>query len=213
MKLALLVTFVGSLALLAKPAPHQLAFTLALLVAVSLLARLPTLKLLRRGLLVAPFVGVFSLILLATGDSERAWAILSKTYLSTLAVLVIAATSTLPALLEAARWFRIPGPLVEVTQLIYRYLFLLISQGQQMRTAFSSRGGEAGVRAFEASAGMVAVLFTRSYERAAQLHQAMLGRGFDGALPGTRLGRFAPGDIVTLMAGIALAISIHYIPS
>jgi cobalt/nickel transport system permease protein len=139
----------------------------------------------------------------------RALAVLTKTYLSTSTVLLAVATTEFSKLLAAARWFRLPGMLTEVTQLIYRYFFVLALQAQQMKTAFTARGGLIGKRAFTASAGMVAVLFGRSYERAALVHQAMLARGFDGMLPGETFPPLRWTDYVVLGAGLVLSLGLH----
>lgn len=213
MKLIVLLSFVLSLALLRSPFPLQLAAALAALLAISFAARLPWGKLLLRALFVVPAIGLFSLILFLSGDGWRAWAILSKSYLCIFAVLLTVSTTTLPSLLEAARWCRLPGMLVDITQLIYRYLFVLASQAQQMLTAFRVRGGSVGRRAFLASAGMVAVLFGRSYQQAEFTHQAMLSRGFDGSLPTVTHRRLASRDLIALVVGIAATVILHYLRS
>ena len=206
-----LLSFVLSLALLRYPSPLQLATALVALIAISLAARLPWSKLLLRALFVVPAIGLFSLILFLSGDRWRAWAILSKSYLCIFAVLLTVSTATLPSLLEAARWYRVPGMLVDITQLIYRYLFVLASQAQQMLTAFRVRGGSVGKRAFLASAGMVAVLFGRSYQQAEFTHQAMLSRGFDGSLPTVTHRRLTSRDLIALVVGIAATVILHYL--
>lgn len=213
MKLIVLLSFVLSLALLRSPSPLQLAAALTALLAISFAARLPWGKLLLRALFVVPAIGLFSLILFLSGDGWRAWAILSKSYLCIFAVLLTVSTTTLPSLLEAARWCRLPGMLVDITQLIYRYLFVLASQAQQMLTAFRVRGGSVGRRAFLASAGMVAVLFGRSYQQAEFTHQAMLSRGFDGSLPTVTHRRLASRDLIALVVGIAATVILHYLRS
>jgi cobalt/nickel transport system permease protein len=201
-----------SLSLLRRPSALQLAAALAALFAIALAARLPWGKLLLRTLFVVPFIGIFALILFLSGDPWRAWGILAKSYLSILAVLLTVSTTTLPALLEAARWCRVPGMLIDITQLIYRYLFLLASHAQQMLTAFRVRGGSVGKRAFLASSGMVAVLFGRSYQQAEFTHQAMLSRGFDGKLPEITHRSWTVGDVAALVIGMAATIGLHYLP-
>ena len=62
-----------------------------------------------------PFVGVFSLLVYLSGDGQRAWGILGKSYLSAFSVLIAVSTTPLPQLLSAARFFHVPALLVEVT--------------------------------------------------------------------------------------------------
>ena len=208
-KLAWLLAFVASLSLLQGPSVAQLATAFASLLLVGAFGRLPVPNLLIRAALVVPVVGLFSLIVYLSGDHVRAWAILSKTYLSALAVLVVASTTPLASILEAARWYRVPAMLVEVTQLLYRYLFVLSSHAQQLRIAFGSRGGQAGRESFQVSAGIIAVLFSRTYERATLIHQAMLGRGFDGTMPAGKLRRLRAADLVLILTGLGCSAAIH----
>jgi cobalt/nickel transport system permease protein len=208
-KLAILLAYILSIALLRYPSQRQILLGATVLGIAALIARLPLRLLLLRSILVVPFVGPFALILYLSGDHARAIAIIEKTYLSTSAVLIAVATTELPKLLAAAKWFRMPGMLVEVAQLIYRYLFVLASQAQQMRVAFSSRCGSVGKRAFLASAGMVAILFGRSYRRAVIIHQAMLARGFEGMLPSDSYSPLRWADYAALLSGFAFAIALH----
>lgn len=210
-KLVLLLAFVISLSILRFPSPLQLGFCLLLVVCAAAAARLPIGRLLGLSLLVVPFVGLFAVIVYLTGDARRAWAILSKSYLSALAVLVAISCTPLGRLLEAARFFHVPVFLIEVTALTYRYLFVLRSQAEVMLKAFHARAGRPGQRAMKASSGMVAVLFTRSYERAAMIHQAMLGRGFSGILMPREFPPLTAQDVAVAAGGLALTAVVHFL--
>jgi energy-coupling factor transporter transmembrane protein EcfT len=86
-------------------------------------ANLPIIRMLRISLIVIPFVGLFALVIYLSGDLRRAGLILCESYLSALAVMVCIASTSLPQIVEAARSLYIPKFFIEVTQLIYRYLF------------------------------------------------------------------------------------------
>jgi cobalt/nickel transport system permease protein len=208
-KLVVLLAFALSVALQRDIRPLQVGVLVAALVAFALAAKLPLRRLVLRTLFVVPVVGPFAAILYVTGDHHRAVTILIKTYLSTLAVLIMVATTPFSRLLAAGRWLRLPVMLVEVTQLIYRYLFLLMAQAQQMRIAFRARGGAVGKRAFVGSAGIIAILFERSYERAVFTQQAMLARGFNGVLPTFAHRRVNAADILFLVLGLTVSAGIH----
>lgn len=210
-KLILLLAFVISLALLRVPSPLQLACCFLGLSAIAWTAHLPVARILRMSLLVVPFIGIFSAILYLTGENGRAWFILAKSYLSALSVLLCVSVTPLSQLLSAARFFRTPALLVEITQLVYRYVFVLGSEARVMQIAFAARGGRAGRRAVQASSGMIAVLFARSYEKAAIVHQSMCGRGFTGVLPRQEFTPLRMQDIIVLSAGLLLAASLHLI--
>jgi cobalt/nickel transport system permease protein len=210
-KLILLLSFLLSVALLRAPSALQLTCCLAVLVVTAAAARLPVWRILRASLVVVPFVGLFSLLVYLTEDAWRAWFILAKSYLSAFSVLILISSTPLPKLLAGARFFRVPSFLVEVTQLIYRYLFVLGGEARAMQTAFRTRGGRSGSRAIRAASGIVAVLFTRSYEKAAMIHQAMCSRGFSGNFARVQLPRFNPGESIIVCVSIALLVGLHFV--
>lgn len=210
-KLALLGCFVISLALIPFPSPAQLAACFVCLLALIGVARLPIKQVVWMSLFSVPIVGLFAVIVYVSGDGRRAWAILTKSYLSAFSVLVVTSSTPLPKLIAAGHYFRMPELLLEVTQVIYRYFFVIGGQALQMQTAFHARGGRPGMRALRASSGMIAVLFGRSYEKAVMVHQAMLGRGFTGRLPSAPFPRLQTTDVAALAGGILFAVGLHWI--
>lgn len=210
-KLPLLAAFLVSVALLRELSAVQLAVYFIFLICVGSAARLPVLQIVRVSLLAVPFVGLFSLVVYLTGDGQRAWAILGKSYLSAFSVMIAVCTTPLPQLLSAARFFHVPALLVEVTGLIYRYLFVLAGEAQQMKIAFAARAGRPGLRAVQASSGMIGVLFSRSYAKAAMIHQAMCGRGFSGTLACREFTPLRVFDMGILGGGLLLAVALHFV--
>lgn len=200
-----------SLALIPFPSLVQLCVCFVGLLATVGAARLPIHRILWISLFSVPIVGLFAIIVYASGDNQRAWAILAKSYLSAFSVLVATSSTPLPRLIAAGQYFRMPELLLEVTQVIYRYFFVIAGQARQMQTAFQSRGGRSGARALRASSGMIAVLFGRSYEKAVMVHKAMLGRGFTGRLPSAPFGPLSKADLAALAGGILFAIGLHSI--
>jgi cobalt/nickel transport system permease protein len=210
-KLLLLLAFVVSVALLRQLSLLQLAVSLLFLLSIAWAGRLPLLRIVRVSLFAVPFVAVFSLLVYLSGDGQRAWAILGKSYLSAFSVLIAVSTTPLPQLLSAARFFHVPTLLVEVTGLIYRYLLVLSGEAHQMQIAFAARAGRPGLRAIQASSGMVAVLFIRSYAKAAMIHQAMCGRGFSGSLACQEFAHFRVPDLGIVAGGLLLAVALHFV--
>ncbi len=168
-------------------APTFLGYVLLALAGIGL-AGLPLLPLAARAAVVLPFSGVFAAMTALAGDTERAAAVVVKSYVSALAVLLLVATTPLPRLLRAAERLGAPRMVILIVQFLYRYLFVISEQAQHMRLAARCRGElgyerPAGWRIrFRGAAGALAVLFGRSYERASAIHQAMLARGFDGRI-------------------------------
>ncbi|MGH9631243.1 MAG: energy-coupling factor transporter transmembrane component T family protein [Bryobacteraceae bacterium] len=192
--------------------PVAFAGLLLLLVIGILAARLPLSALLWRACVVLPVCGVFAAVLWFSDDSVRAFGLVSRSYLSALAVLLVTGTTPLPMLLRAVEKFGLPGMLLQVIQFVYRYLFLLVDQAHRMKLAAQCRGG--AVRGHErwaarAAAGAIAVLFGRSYSRAEAVHRAMLSRGFAGNMPSLVSSRFGLTDVAFVFAALAPALGLH----
>ena len=175
-----------------------------LLAACLLTSGLPALAVLARACLVLAFSLSFALLSWIAGDPVRAVSLVVKSYLSGLAVLLLTATTPLPAQLLAIQRLGAPRPIALTIQFLYRYLFLLVEQAQAMRVAALCRGGATR----SAGAGILASLFQRSYERANGIQQAMLARGFNGAWPVLYIQEFRPADSFFLIAGLILIASL-----
>ena len=148
-------------------------------------ARLPLPAALARAGVVLPFTAMFACVSWLAGDPARGAALVMKSYLSALAVLLVVSTTPLPLLLRGMEMTGAPRYLLMVAQFLYRYLFVISEEAQHMSKAAAARGatvrGLAGHGArFRAAAGALAVLFARSYGRAEEIHRAMLARGFPG---------------------------------
>lgn len=210
-KLLAVLFFLIALALSPRNSPAAaLPFFLLLLVLLAA-ARLPLIPLLLRSASVLPFSLVFALIEWASGQGLYGAALLVKSYVSALAVLLLAATTPLPALLHAMPSIGVPRPLVLIAQSLIRYLFVLADVAQRMRRAALCRGGPSPLRAaagFRVAAGSLAVLFARSQERAHGIHRAMLSRGFHGEFPLAAAPRFRPADAAFLAAAAALSAAL-----
>jgi cobalt/nickel transport system permease protein len=158
---------------------------LGILVAVIVAARLPLLAVLKRAAVVLPFTAVFAAISLAAGEPMRAAALVGKSYLSALAVLILVSSTPLPQLLAGLERMGVPRFLLMVAQFLYRYLFVISEEAQHMRAALQAKSGSLrnnfwNREKFGAPAGVLSVLFARSYAHAEGVHQAMMARGFHG---------------------------------
>jgi cobalt/nickel transport system permease protein len=191
-----------------------LAYALLLALGIAI-ARLPMGAVLWRSSLVLPFTAAFSLMSWISGDAARAVSILEKSYLSATAVLLVAATTPVPEFIRGLEGFGAPKLLLLVVQFLYRYLFVIAAEARDMRAAALSRGGrQKGVSGFRAAAGMLTVLFARSYARAEAIHHAMVARGFDGTMRlrrNPRL-RFSDAVFVAVCASIVLGIRLGIPP-
>ncbi len=211
-KILALLVFLVVLATTAGDAVLTLAIDATLLVAAILIAGLPLFDLLGKAMVVLPFSLTFGLISWLAGDRLRALALIEKSFLSTVAVLLVVGSTPLPALLSGMERLGAPRMLVLVAQFLYRYLFVISEQAQHMRLAAACRQGDPRFHRkgrFRAAAGALAVLFARSYYRAEGIHRAMLARAFTGRFPLVNSLRFRFGDAVFVLAAAAFLILVR----
>lgn len=113
------------------------------------------------------------------------WAALAVTFralgIGTLA-LVLMRTSTLPRLLSAANALFIPGVLIQITALAYRYTFLLASEARRMQIALRTRGfrPQTNTHTYATMGSAIGGVLVRGSDRAEAVSAAMRCRGFDG---------------------------------
>lgn len=197
-KIVAVVVFVLAVAVVPQRAWWAFAIDAALVIAVLGAARLPTGTVIRRALVVAPFLGVAALLPII-GEGARAsvgplelstdglWAglnIAANALLGVGASIALTATTPIPALLAGLARLRVPTVIVSIVAFMVRYLDLIVEQFGRMRRAMAARGHDprwlwqAGPTA--AAAG---TLFVRCYDRGERIHHAMLARGFTGTMP------------------------------
>lgn len=164
-------------------APFPLAWYYApaalLLVLVIVLSRIPAGFLARRLLLLQPFVaGVLVLAFFRPDGWTVAARVAIKSNICLTTMLLLANTTPFSALLALLARLRVPGLLVTVLSLMYRYVFLLVDQGERMARARRSRTFVRRRLSWMTGAGIIAQLFIRSTERAERVYAAMTARGW-----------------------------------
>jgi cobalt/nickel transport system permease protein len=189
-----------------------LAIDAVLLASAALIAALPLPGLMLRAMVVLPFSLTFAFISWLAGEPLRGLALVEKSYLSTVAVLLVAATTPLPVLLAGLERLGTPRSLVLVARFVYRYLFVLSEQAQHMRLAAACReglGSSPRPFRFRAATGALAVLFVRSFNRAEGIHRAMLARGFAGRFSILHSSPFTARDGAFLLTTSAFLILVR----
>lgn len=150
-----------------------------------------------RTLAVAPFalmVGLFNpwldrqvLLVLGGVDISGGWvsllSILLRGLLSISALVLLAATTDIPSLGQAARKLGVPSVFVSQMLGLYRYLFLLSEEVQRTHLAWRLRAPETKAPGWKVFAAILGQLLLRSLDRAKRVHQAMALRGFQGVFP------------------------------
>jgi len=157
-------------------------------------AALPLGFLVRKLAAVAPFailVGIFNPLLdreivvqIGTLEVAGGWvsfaSILVRFFLTTIAALVLIATTSFSGVCVGLERMGVPDVLVTQLLFLYRYIFVLGEETMRMARAralrsFGSRG--MGLAVYGQILGH---LLLRTYARATRIYQAMLSRGFDG---------------------------------
>lgn len=173
------------------------------------LARTGLFRSLLKAAAILPFPLSFGLLSWwVSGDPALAAALVVRSYLSALVVVLLMATTTLADIFRGLQSFGVPSVLVLVLQSLTRYLQVVVEQGLRMRRASLSRAGSAGQRysLWRRAGGALAVLFGKSYGRAENVHQAMLARGFQGTFIALRPHSLEWRDFA--MTALAIVMSV-----
>jgi cobalt/nickel transport system permease protein len=229
LKLLFTVTYIFAVTL--TPVGHWLAFGLlaAPLAAAAVASRLPAPLILRRSALALPFI-VVAVPLLFTKEGDTlftlqpfGWTaseegltavltILTKSWLSVVAAVILTATTPALELLRAMRAAGVPRILVATVSFMYRYLFVIAEEAQRLLRARDSRsaglegrkcGGSVWWRG-RVLGHMVGSLFLRSYERSERVYAAMQARGYDGEI------RFVRDSVWRLAEIVVAAVLLLY---
>lgn len=97
-------------------------------------------------------------------------------------MLILLASTRMDHLLKAAQSLRIPGILIQLFALTYRYVFLMIEEFTRLRIALRIRGfqNRANLHSYRTVGRLMGIVLVRSYEQGERVSQAMRCRGFDG---------------------------------
>lgn len=200
----LLTTIAFILAVVITPPDKWQAFAgYFVLVGVLLLfSKLPLIYVIKRALLIFPFIlliGVFNLFkpgeavaslhiwhwqLSITNEGLLVfWNVLIKAFLSILSLILLSSTTKFTTLLKGLEQLRMPNVLVMLLSFMYRYIFVIVDETMRMRQARDSRNfGGNHLWQIKTVGNMVGTLFLRSYERGERIYAAMISRGYEGQI-------------------------------
>lgn len=229
-----IISFLGFIILIALTPPIQLIifgqYALVILVLV-LLSCVPILFILKRTLLVIPFVLIIIIFIPFLKQGKIAftlnlwlikpvityegllvsWNVFIKSISSVLLLTILISTTNFNTMLKGLERLMIPKILIILLSFMYRYLFLLIDEAEHMQRARNARwfGGYI-FRQIKIIGNMIALLFIRSYERAERVYAAMLARGFDGNIRLINNLKLTPKDAGFILIMLLLLIVIWY---
>jgi cobalt/nickel transport system permease protein len=151
------------------------------LLAVTVLASgLPLLFLVKRLLVLSPFVLGVALVNALQPAMRGNWLVIAvKSSLCLLTVIMVSNTTPFSQILRVLKSVRVPALLITTIALMHRSLFVLADEAERMRRARASRTFTRGRRfQWQTLSSVVGQLFVRASERAERIYNAMCARGW-----------------------------------
>jgi cobalt/nickel transport system permease protein len=147
---------------------------------------------------------------LSWGGLELAALVFVKALTIVTLMLVLWMTAPLDSTLKAAHALRVPGLMVQLVVLTYRYVFLLGEELTRLRVALRVRGyrNRPSPHSYRTVGHVTAALLIRSYERAERVGHAMRCRGFDGRFRSLNEFHARPADVAGFCAVMLAAAGL-----
>jgi cobalt/nickel transport system permease protein len=143
-------------------------------------SRLPLFFLLKRLIMLSPFVLGVALVNALQPAGRANWlGVAVKSGLCLLTMILVSNTTPFTSILRVLKSVRVPGLLITTIALMHRYLFVLADEAERMRRARLSRTFTRGRRFHWHTLGtVIGQLFVRASERAERIYDAMCARGW-----------------------------------
>jgi cobalt/nickel transport system permease protein len=229
----LLASLAFIVAVLLTPASNWPIFTIyfCIIAVMLVLSKLPPLYVLKRSLVIFPFVLLIAVFIPFFKEGQVAgsyniwlWQIsityngllilanvVVKSWLCILALILLSSTTKLDDLLKGLRYLGIPQVMILILSFMYRYIFVLVDEVMRLQQARDSRNfGGSRLHHLKTIGNMVGTLFIRSYERGERIYAAMLARGFDGQVRTLHKLSFRQADAY-FSAAFSLVLILPYV--
>lgn len=183
------------------------------------LGGIPAIYVMKKLALASPFavmIGIFNPLLdqqiilhLGSMAVSGGWisflSILLRFCLTVTAMLVLIATTGFNSVCMALEKLGMPKIFAVQLLMLYRYIFVLIAEGQRMYRARAIRSFQKRRMDMKTFTHLVGQLLLRTIDRGQRIHQAMLCRGFDGTIRTRQTLRFTLRDLLVFcICGILL---------
>jgi cobalt/nickel transport system permease protein len=164
---------------IAPPSPILYAIAAFLLILLTAASTIPGSFILKRLLLLEPFVICVALLMLfRPGGLPAFFTVVSRTTLCILALILMANTTPFSEILLVLRRARVPSLMITTLALMHRYLFVLRDEALRMRRARASRTFTPRHAAWHTLSSVISELFIRAVERSERIYAAMCSRGW-----------------------------------
>jgi cobalt/nickel transport system permease protein len=136
--------------------------------------------------------------------------LIARTFGGMCSLYFIALTTPMIEIFAVLKTLHIPQSVIELSMMIYRYIFVFLDQAAMIHSAQMMRLGDAGAKnSLNSFAMLCSVLFLRSWEQGERLIVAMDSRCYDGKLDLMEQTEGAkPGAILAVAAYLAAATAI-----
>ena len=208
-----------------------LAYFTLLAMAISL-SRVPVGYILRRSLIIIPFVvmvAIFIPFLKPNGAGSSYslgigglrvyrsgllifWNVLAKSYIAVLSVILLSATTPFAKLLRGFEQLKVPKIFIMLASFTYRYVFVLVDEVERMKRARDCRcyGGK-WLWHSKVIGQMIGSLFLRSYQRGERVYVAMVSRGFDGRAISLGQSQLRRTDYLVTAGAVSLLVILRIV--
>lgn len=200
---------------------------LALLIAAA--SRIPLSYILKRSLIIIPFVVLVGIFIPFLKSGEVAgsynfgafrlgvtyagililWNIFIKAWLSALILIIMSSSTPFHMSLKGLQALRVPFIFIMILSLMYRYLFIIQEKVNLMNIARKLRSP--GRLNLKILGNMIAVLFIKSYGKGEQVYTSMCLRGFDGNIKTLDKLKIRQVDFLYLFLSVSFLIIIRFL--
>lgn len=147
-----------------------------------------------------------------TGGVVSMATLMLKGVFSLMASFLLIATTPIDTLCAALRKIHIPGILVTLLLLTYRYIGVMLEQVSVMTEAYRLRApGQKGIHS-SAWGSFLGQLLLRSMDRAEELYHSMLLRGFQGEFYYADMPNCRASSVIFMLFGAAAVLFARLVP-
>lgn len=149
--------------------------------------------------------------LTVTGGVVSMATLMLKGVFALMASFLLIATTSIDRLCAALRQLHVPGILVTLLLLTYRYVSVMLRQVSIMTDAYALRApGQRGIH-ISAWGSFLGQLLLRSIDRGSELYQSMELRSFHGEFHYARGGRYRAGDLFYTLGWAAFFLAARLV--
>ena len=144
--------------------------------------------------------------------ADRFATVMARAMVALLPAVLLVSTTSFPELLHGLRGLHLPRAVATALGLAYRFLYLTVDELERLQRAARSRNlGHGAARRRHLLVAVTAATLGRALARGERTHDAMLARGFAGALPLLHTSPWTPQAAaeLTMLLTVAAAVAVH----